>query len=86
MTYISEMGEVSSDGKMGEGTTVWIVGRISQRRSCDVEGSENGWFNMSSVEGLQARVVGSSGEDAPSDEDWVGIEGEDKDVDLTNEF
>ncbi len=41
---------------------------------------------MSSAEGLQGRVVGPSGEDAPSDEDWVGIEGEDKDVDSTNEF
>ncbi len=40
MTYISEMGEVSSDGKVGDGTGVWVVGRGSQRRSCDVEGSE----------------------------------------------
>ncbi len=40
MAYISEMGEVSSDGKMGEGTGVWVVGRGSQRKSCDGEGSE----------------------------------------------
>ncbi len=40
MTYISEMEEVSSDGKTGEGTEVWIIGRGSQRKSCDGEGSE----------------------------------------------
>ncbi len=37
---------------------------------------------MSSAEGLQARVVSPSGED----EDWVGVEGEDIDVDMSNEF
>ncbi len=41
---------------------------------------------MSSLEGLKARVVGPSGEDAPSDEDWVGVEGRDIDVDMSNEF
>ncbi len=39
MTYISEMEEVSSDDKMGDGTEVWIVGRGSQRKSCGGEGS-----------------------------------------------
>ncbi len=39
MTYISEMGEVSSGGKMGDGTEVWIVGRGSQRKCCDGDGS-----------------------------------------------
>ncbi len=41
---------------------------------------------MSSVEGLQARVVGPSGEDSPLSEDCVGFEGEDLDVDMSNEF
>ncbi len=41
---------------------------------------------MSSAEGLQARVVGPSGEDVPLSEDWVGVEGENIDVDMTNEF
>ncbi len=41
---------------------------------------------MSSVEGLKARLVGPSGEDAPLSEDWVGVEGDDIDVDMSNEF
>ncbi len=41
---------------------------------------------MSSAEGLQARVVGPSGEDAPLSKEWMGFEGEDIDVDMTNEF
>ncbi len=40
MTNISEMGKVSSDGKTGEGTEVWIIGRGSQRKSCGGEGSK----------------------------------------------
>ncbi len=41
---------------------------------------------MSSAEGLQARVVGPSGEDVPLSEDWVGVEGDDIDVEMSNEF
>ncbi len=41
---------------------------------------------MSSLEGLKARVVDSLGADAPSGDGWVGDEGEDRDVDISNEF
>ncbi len=41
---------------------------------------------MSSLEGLKARVVGSLGVDAPSGDGRVGVEGEDIDVDISNEF
>ncbi len=41
---------------------------------------------MSSLEGLKARVVGSSVVDAPSGDGWVGDEGEDIDVDMSTEF